>query len=64
MQDVFNAVRDVLSKEALLEAGDITLKKKRKKRRHVTKTDATTGETVTEEVEVDEDEAPNPETTG
>lgn len=56
MEDVFIAVRDVLSKEALLEAGDITIKKRRKKRRKVTKTDATTGQTVTEELEVDEDD--------
>jgi hypothetical protein len=56
MEDVFIAVRDVLSKEALLDAGDITIKKRRKKRRKVTKTDAMTGQTVTEEVEVDEDE--------
>ena len=60
MEDVFNAVRDALSKEALLEAGDISIKKKRKKKK-VTKTDAATGQTVTEEEEAeaeeDEDEA-------
>lgn len=58
MEDVFNAVRDALSKEALLEAGDITMTKKKKKKKRVTKTDAATGQTVTEEEEVEEDEAP------
>jgi hypothetical protein len=33
LRDVFNAIRDALSKEALLSAGDITLPKSRKKRR-------------------------------
>ncbi len=56
MEDVFNSVRDVLSKEALLEAGDITMKKKRKKRRKVAKTDLATGQTVTVEEEVEEDD--------
>jgi hypothetical protein len=53
VQDVFNAIRDVLSKEALLDAGDITIKKSRKRRRRVTrtKTDDKTGQVVTEEVE-------------
>jgi hypothetical protein len=37
LRDVFNAVRDALSKEALLSAGDITLPKHRKKRRKVSK---------------------------
>lgn len=60
MEDVFNAVRDALSKEALLEAGDITMKKKRKKRRKITKTDAVTGQTVTEEIEVEIDESEPP----
>ena len=62
MEDVFNAVRDALSKEALLEAGEISMTKRRKKRRKVTKTDTATGQTVTEEVEVEEDEgeAPTP----
>jgi hypothetical protein len=58
IEDVFAAVRDLLSKEALMEAGDITLKKRRKKRRKVTrtKTDPTTGATVTEEVEEETEE--------
>jgi uncharacterized protein YaiL (DUF2058 family) len=56
MEDVFSSVRDVLSKEALLEAGDITMKKRRKRRKKVTKTDATTGQTVTEEVEIEDDD--------
>jgi hypothetical protein len=52
IEDVFNAVRDVLSKEALLEAGDIGIRKsrKRRRRRKVTTTDAATGQTVTEEI--------------
>lgn len=58
MEDVFNAVRDALSKEALLEAGDISMTKKKKKKKKVTKTDAATGQTVTEEEEVEDDEAP------
>jgi len=60
MEDVFNAVRDALSKEALLEAGDISMKKRKKKRRKVTKTDTATGQTVTEEEEVEEDEPEPP----
>jgi|CXWL01.1.fsa_nt_gi hypothetical protein len=61
-EDVFNAVRDVLSKSALLEAGDISIRKRRKRRRKVTRTDQATGQTVEEEVEEDEDEAPTANT--
>jgi hypothetical protein len=55
IEDVFNAIRDVLSKEALLEAGDISITKRRRRRRRrrVTQTDAETGQTVTKEVEED-----------
>jgi hypothetical protein len=66
LQDVFNAIRDVLSKEALLEAGDIGITKSRKRRhrRKVTHTDAATGQTVTEEIEEEvpdtEDATPDP----
>jgi hypothetical protein len=56
MQDVFNAIRDVLSKEALLEAGDISVTKRRKKRRKVKKIDAITGQTTEVEEETDEDD--------
>jgi hypothetical protein len=56
LEDVFKAVRDALSKEALLEAGDIGMTKRRKKRRKVMKTDISTGQTVTEEIEVEEEE--------
>lgn len=35
LQDVFNAVRDALSKEALLSAGDINLPKRKKKKKVV-----------------------------
>jgi predicted type IV restriction endonuclease len=54
IEDVFKAVRDVLSHEALAEAGDLGITKRRKKRRKVQKTDAATGQTVTEEVEEDD----------
>jgi hypothetical protein len=37
IEDVFNAVRDAISKEALLEVGEISIGKKRKKRKKVTK---------------------------
>ncbi len=56
LQDVFNAIRDVLSKEAILEAGDIAIRKRRKRRRKVTRTDQATGQTLTEEVEEEVDE--------
>jgi predicted type IV restriction endonuclease len=56
IEDVFKAVRDVLSQEALAEAGDLGITKRRKKRRKVERTDAVTGQTVTDEVEVDDDE--------
>ena len=56
LEDVFNAVRDALSKEALVEAGDIGMTKKKKKKKKVIKTDSTSGQTTTEEEEVDEEE--------
>lgn len=63
LEDVFNAVREALSKEALLEAGDITMKKKRKKRKKkITTTDTATGEIVTAEVEIEVDEEELPAT--
>jgi hypothetical protein len=55
IDDVFRAVRDVISKAALAEAGDLGIVKRRKKRKKVQKTDVATGTTVTEEVEVEED---------
>lgn len=61
VDDVFKAVRDVLSKEALTEAGDLGIRKKRKRRRKVERTDAVTGSIVTEEVEEDDpDDAASP----
>lgn len=54
VEDVFKAVRDVLSKEALAEAGDLGIRKKRRRRRKVERTDAATGTVVTEEVEEDD----------
>lgn len=58
IDDVFKAVRDVISNEALAEAGDLGIVKRRKRRRKVQRTDTATGQTVTEEIEVD-DEAPD-----
>lgn len=64
LEDVFKAVRDVLSKEALADAGDLGIMKKRKKRKKVQKTDAATGQTVTEEIDVegegDDESTPDP----
>lgn len=53
MEDVFKAIRDVLSKDALMSAGEITFKKRRRRKRKVTRTDQSTGQTVTEEIEED-----------
>jgi hypothetical protein len=53
IEDVFKAVRDVLSKESLADAGDLGIKKKRKRRRKVERKDEATGVVVTEEVEED-----------
>jgi hypothetical protein len=62
MSDVFSAVKDVLSKDALMAAGDITMTKKRKKRRKVKKLDQTTGliREVEEESDEDEDDIVDP----
>ncbi len=57
IEDVYTAVRDVISKEALADAGDLGITKRRKRRRKVQRTDAATGQTVTEEVEEDDDDA-------
>lgn len=50
IEDVFNAIKDVLSKDSLMEAGDLCYKK-RKKRRRQSKTDKST---VAEETNVSE----------
>jgi hypothetical protein len=50
MQDVFEAIKEVISKDALLEAGDINIKKKRRKRKKI-KTDLSGNVIGTEEVE-------------
>lgn len=55
MEDVFKAVRDAISKEALAEAGDLGIKKRRRRRKKIQRTD-TAGQTVTEEVEVEEED--------
>jgi len=60
IEDVFAAVRDVLSKEALAEAGDLGIKKKRKRRRKVQRTDAVTGAVVEDEIEEDEPDGASP----
>jgi hypothetical protein len=62
LQDVFNAVRDVISKEALAEAGELGITKRRKKRRKVQRQDAATGGTITEEIEVEDDDGKEPAT--
>jgi len=55
LDDVFRAVRDVISKAALAEAGDLGIVKRRKRRKKVQKTDVATGQAVIEEVEVEDD---------
>jgi predicted type IV restriction endonuclease len=55
IQDVFTAVRDILSKEALAEAGDLGIVKRRKRKKKVERTDEATGQVVTDEVEVEEE---------
>ncbi len=65
IDDVFNAIRDVLSKAALLEAGDIGITKKKKKKhkpQQGRQADAATGQPVPAEVEDDvrDDEASEP----
>ena len=52
VEDVFNAIRDVLSKEAILEAGDLSMKKRRKKRRRSSKPE--------DSVEPENDDQPEP----
>jgi hypothetical protein len=55
VQDVFNAVRDALSKEALAEAGDLGPRKRRRKRRRIQHKDPLTGEITEREEEEEED---------
>jgi len=57
LEDVFKAVRDIISKEALAEAGDLGIVRHRKRKKKVQRTDAATGQVVTEEVEVEDDAA-------
>jgi predicted type IV restriction endonuclease len=51
IEDVFNSIRYVLSKDALMEAGDLCYKKKKKRRRHSIKKDDIAGndETIIKE---------------
>jgi len=55
VQDVFNAVRDTFSKEALAVAGDLSLRRKKRKRRKVQQKDPITGQVTEQEVEEDQD---------
>ena len=55
VEDVFRAVRDIISKEALAEAGDLGIIKRRKRRKKVQKADVTTGQGVEETVAEKED---------
>ncbi len=66
IQDVFDAIRDVLSKDALMEAGDIaiTRSRKRRHRRKATGIDAAAGQPTIEEVEEEEGDVPDGGTTG
>lgn len=58
MSDVFAAVREALSKEALMEAGEISMPRAKRRTKKVVKTDTVTGRTEEEEVEeYEEDEA-------
>lgn len=55
ISDVFEGLKNIVTKDALLSAGDISLRRKRKKRRKVVKVDET-GKSVETEVEVEENE--------
>lgn len=58
LEDVFQAVKEVISKDALMAVGDITFGKKRKRRRKrkVKQVDAATGQTTEVEIEEDHDD--------
>lgn len=51
LQDVFVGVKEVISKDALLAVGDITLSTRRKRRRRVKKVDEQTGQVTETDVE-------------
>jgi hypothetical protein len=51
LPDVFAGVKEVISKDALLAVGDITLSTRRKRRRRVKKVDEQTGQVTETEVE-------------
>ena len=51
LEDVFNAIRDILSKDALLDAGDISIKKSRKRRRKAHREDGLIDDEATSESE-------------
>jgi hypothetical protein len=53
IEDVFSAIKDVLSKDSLMEAGDLCYKKKRKRRRQskADKSNVTEGTNVSEQPE-------------
>jgi hypothetical protein len=57
IMDVFNAVRDALSKEALAEAGDLNLRSRKKRRkRKIQQKDPTTGQITEQEIEEEDNE--------
>lgn len=53
LADVFAGVKEVLSKDAILAAGDFTFSKRRKRRRKIKRVDAVTGAAA--EVEIEEE---------
>lgn len=55
IKDVFSAIKDLLSKDALLEAGEISLPRRKRRRRKIKQTDAS-GQVHEVEVEEDDDE--------
>lgn len=57
VQEIFNAVRDTLSKEALAEAGDLSVRRKKRKKRKIQRKDPVTGQETEQEVEEDDDDA-------
>jgi hypothetical protein len=60
LEDVYRAVRDIISKEALAEAGDLGIVRRRRRRKKVQQTDEATGKTVSVEVDEEEDVAGEP----
>lgn len=55
LEDVFRAVRDVLSKEALADAGDLGVQKKRKRRKRIASTDPKSGQVSADDLDAPDD---------